>query len=44
MGQFGQIFVPHRKLQNLCRFRKDCPKKSLKNAATKQPAFYVNVS
>jgi len=21
MGQFGQIFVPHRKLQNLCRFR-----------------------
>jgi len=21
MGKFGQIFVPHRKLQNLCRFR-----------------------
>jgi len=21
MGQFGQIVVPHRKLQNLCRFR-----------------------
>jgi len=21
MGQFGQIFVHHRKLQNLCRFR-----------------------
>jgi len=21
MGQFGQIFVPHQKLQNLCRFR-----------------------
>jgi len=21
MAQFGQIFVPHRKLQNLCRFR-----------------------
>jgi len=21
MGQFGQFFVPHRKLQNMCRFR-----------------------
>jgi len=21
MGQFGQIFVPHQKLQTLCRFR-----------------------
>jgi len=21
MGQFGQIFVPHWKLQSLCRFR-----------------------
>ena len=21
MGQFGQIFVPHRKLENVCRFR-----------------------
>jgi len=29
MGQFGQIFVPHRKLRNLFRFRWDCPKERL---------------
>jgi len=39
MGQFGQIFVPHRKLQNLCRFRYDCPKERLKNAATERTSF-----
>jgi len=29
MGQFGQMFFPHRKLQNLCRFRQDCSKERL---------------
>jgi len=36
MGQFGQIFVTHQKLQNLCRFREDCPKDRLKNAVTER--------
>jgi len=44
MGEFGQIFVPHRKLQNLCRFRYDCPKERLNEMQLlKEPAFSVNV-
>jgi len=39
MAQYGEIVVPHRKLQNLCRFRQDFPKERLKNAATERIAF-----
>jgi len=39
IGQFGQFFVPHGKLQNFCRFRLDCPKERLKNAATERTSF-----
>jgi len=44
MGQFGQIFVPRQKLQNLCRFRYDSPKGPLKMQLLKESAFYVNVN
>jgi len=39
MGQFGQIFVPHQKLQNWCGFREDWQKDRLKNAATERISF-----
>jgi len=39
MGQFGQIFDPHQKLQNVCKFRQDCLKERLKNAATERTSF-----
>jgi len=42
MGQFGQNFVPHGKLQKLCRFRWDCPKERLKMQLLEEQAFYVN--
>jgi len=43
-GSFGQNCIPHRKLQNLCRFRQDCPKERLKMQLLKEPAFYVTVN
>jgi len=41
MGQFGQIVVACRKLQNVCRFRQDCLKERLKQGF---PTFSNHIS
>jgi len=44
MDQIGKFVVPHRKLQNLCRFRKEWPKERLQMQLLTEPAFFVNVN